>query len=74
MQFNGVKVFSATKANDRAVLGESMTTWLQNNPTIEIVDKVVSQSSDNEFHCLSIVLFYKGANGQAAPRAAVATR
>ena len=27
-------------------------------PALEIVDKVVTQSSDKEFHCLSITLFY----------------
>ena len=59
MQFTGVKVFSATKAKDREELGESITRWLQANADLEIVDRVVSQSSDNEFHCLTIVLFYR---------------
>ena len=59
MQFTGVKVFSATKAKEREELGEVITRWLKANADLEVVDKVVSQSSDNEFHCLSIVLFYK---------------
>ena len=59
MQFTGVKVFSATKARDREELGETVTRWLQSNPGVEVVDRVVSQSSDNEFHCLTIVLFYR---------------
>jgi hypothetical protein len=59
MQFTGVKVFSATKAKEREELGETITRWLQANADLEIVDRVVSQSSDNEFHCLSIVLFYR---------------
>ena len=59
MQFTGVKVFSATKAKDREELGETVTRWLQSNPGVEVVDRVVSQSSDNEFHCLTIVLFYR---------------
>ena len=58
MQFTGVKVFSATKAKEREELGETITRWLKAN-AVEIVDKVVSQSSDNEFHCLSVVLFFK---------------
>jgi hypothetical protein len=58
MHFNGVKVFSATKAKEREELGETITRWLRANPGFEIVDKVVSQSSDNEFHCLSVVFFY----------------
>ncbi len=61
MQFTGVKVFSATKAKEREELGESNTRWLQANADLEIVDRVVSQSSDNEFHCLTIVLFYRQA-------------
>jgi hypothetical protein len=59
MHFTGVKVFSATKAKEREELGEVITRWLKANPDVELVDKVVSQSSDNEFHCISIVLFFK---------------
>ena len=61
MRFTGVKVFSATKAKDREELGESIRRWLQANADLEIVDRVVSQSSDSEFHCLTIVLFYRQA-------------
>jgi hypothetical protein len=57
--FTGVKVFSATKAREREELGETITRWLRANPDQEILDRVVSQSSDDEFHCLSIVLFYR---------------
>jgi len=59
MQFTGVKVFSATKAKERDELGETVTRWLRSNADIEIVDRVVRQSSDDEFHCLSIILFYR---------------
>ncbi len=59
MTFTGVKVFSATKAKDREELGETITRWLRANADLEVVDKVVSQSSDDEFHCLSIVFFYR---------------
>lgn len=58
MAFNGVKVFSATKAREREDLGENITRWLRANPGLRIVDKVVTQSSDREFHCLTITLFY----------------
>ncbi|MEI6223752.1 MAG: hypothetical protein WCS72_03290 [Deltaproteobacteria bacterium] len=61
MRFTGVKVFSATKAREREELGESISRWLQANSDLEIVDRVVAQSSDNEFHCLTIVLFYRQA-------------
>jgi hypothetical protein len=58
-QFTGVKVFSATKAKERDELGETVTRWLRSNPEIDVVDRVVTQSSDDEFHCLTIVLFYR---------------
>ena len=59
MHFTGVKVFSATKAKEREELGETVTRWLRSNADLEVVDRVVSQSSDDEFHCLSIVLFFR---------------
>ena len=52
MHFTGVKVFSATKAKEREELGETVTRWLRSNADLEIVDRVVTQSSDDEFHCL----------------------
>ena len=55
----GVKVFSATKARDRESLGENVTRWLVENPQLRVVDKTVTQSSDAEFHCLTITLFYE---------------
>ena len=57
--FTGVKVFSATKAKEREELGEHVSRWIKSNQDLEIVDKVVTQSSDNEFHCYSLMLFYK---------------
>ena len=59
LQFSGVKVFSATMAQERDQLGEKITSWLATHPGVEIVDKIVTQSSDSEFHCLTITLFYK---------------
>lgn len=59
MNFDGVKVFSATKIRDRQHLGDDITHWLRQHPDIEVVDKVVTQSSDNEFHCLSVTIFYR---------------
>lgn len=55
----GVKVFSATKAKEREQLGERITGWIRSHLDHEIVDKVITQSSDTEFHCLTITLFYK---------------
>ena len=58
MGYTGVKVFSATKAREREELGENISRWLRNNPSLRVVDKVVTQSSDRESHCLTITLFY----------------
>lgn len=56
--FTGVRVFSTTLARDRENMGENITKWLKENPNVEVLDKVVTQSSDKEFHCLTITLFY----------------
>ena len=61
--FDGVKVFSATKARDREMLGEEITDWLKGRPDIEIVDKTITQSSESEFHCLTITLWFKNRRG-----------
>ena len=55
----GVKVFTATKARDREALGDVVTQWLIQNPTVRIVEKTVTQSSDSQFHCLTITLLYE---------------
>ena len=56
----GVKVFTATKQKERDELGEVITRWIGEHAAgVEIVDKVVTQSSDNQFHCLTITLFYR---------------
>jgi hypothetical protein len=57
-EFNGVKVFSATMVMDREQLGEKITNWIQANPQCEVRDIIVTQSSDEAFHCIAITLFY----------------
>ena len=57
--FTGVKVFSTTLARDREALSDRITSWLRENAQLEIVDKVVTQSSDKEFHCLTFTFFYR---------------
>lgn len=57
-KFNGVKVFSATMAQERDQLGEKLTAWLADRPSLKVVDTIVTQSSDEAFHCLAITLFY----------------
>ena len=58
VEYTGAKVFSATKAKEREDLGNHITRWLKENPNIKLKDTVVRQSSDNEFHCLTIIVFY----------------
>lgn len=57
--FTGIKVFSTTLARDRENMGDIITRWIRDNPQVEIVDRTVTQSSDKEFHCLTITLFYR---------------
>jgi hypothetical protein len=59
MIFDGAKVFSATKAREREELGETITRWMREHKELEIVDKIVTQSSDREFHCLTLTLFFQ---------------
>jgi hypothetical protein len=58
VQFNGVKIFSATMFAERDHLGEKVTDWMAAHPNLEIVEISVSQSSDASFHCLAIIVFY----------------
>lgn len=55
----GVKVFTATKAKEREELGEVVSLWLRQKGCPELVDTQVTQSSDNDYHCLSITVIYK---------------
>lgn len=61
-RIKGVKVFSSTMAKDREAMGDVMTNWIghmaKTNKNFEILDVVISQSSDSEFHCLSATYFY----------------
>jgi hypothetical protein len=57
-RFNGVKVFSASMVAERERLGEKVTGWLSSHPELEVHDMVVTQSSDEAFHCLAITVFY----------------
>src|SRR5258706_16303956 len=58
VQFNGVKVFSATMVADRDVLGEKVTAWINAHGEKKVTNLVVTQSSDEAFHCIAITVFY----------------
>ena len=53
---NLIKVFSVTKAREREELGDRVTAWIKSNPGVQILRTLVTQSSDERFHCLSVVL------------------
>lgn len=55
----GVMVFTATKAKEREELGNRITEWLRASPDKKVLDVTVTQSSDEEFHCLTITILYE---------------
>ena len=57
-RLEGVRIFSATKAKEREELGEVVTDWLRDNPEKRIIDTIITQSSDNQFHCYTITLLW----------------
>jgi hypothetical protein len=58
VKFNGVKVFSATMVADREQLGEKVTAWMANHSHLKVTDIIITQSSDEAFHCIAITVFY----------------
>jgi hypothetical protein len=56
--FNGVKIFSATMVMDREHLGDKVTNWIRDNPQCEVREVIVTQSSDEAFHCIAISVFF----------------
>lgn len=59
VKFDGLQVFSATMHHDRAVLGEKVTAWIAAHKDVDIVDIEVHQSSDDAFHCVTIIVYYR---------------
>ncbi len=59
--YSGIKVFSATTAQRRNALGEEMTEWLRAHPTVKPVATDVRQSSDDAYHCVTIIVYYNEA-------------
>ena len=56
--FNGVKVFSATMLQQREQLSDLITDWIAAHPSFAIKDIVITQSSDDRFHCFACTFFY----------------
>ncbi len=42
----------------REQLGEAVTDWMAHNPQLTVTEFVVTQSSDSQFHCVAITVFY----------------
>ena len=59
VNFNGVKIFSATMFADRAQLGDKVTAWIAEHPSYVLTEMIVTQSSDASFHCIAISVFYR---------------
>ena len=58
VEYNGAQIFTATKAKEREDLGNRLTAWIKEHPDVKIKNTSVTQSSDNEFHCITIIVFY----------------
>jgi hypothetical protein len=58
LRFTGLKIFSATMHDRREHLGEEITAWIAAHPANKLVEFVVVQSSDDMFHCVTIIAFY----------------
>lgn len=57
--FSGCEVFSSTMHRDRDAMGQKITAWLESHPDLEIVARDALQSSDSQYHCVTIVLWYR---------------
>ena len=60
-EFDGVQMFAATKAKDRDKMGETISQWMAKNRHLVPVDWCITQSSDNEFHCVTFTIFWRKA-------------
>jgi hypothetical protein len=40
-------------------MSDTINEWLRKHPEHDIVDKTVTLSSDKQFHCLTIILFFR---------------
>jgi hypothetical protein len=57
--YEGVRVFSATLPTTRDGLGERVTAWLRTYPDHDVVTAIVTQSSGERFHCITVALFWR---------------
>lgn len=62
--FDGVVLFSATKARERESLGFAVTEWRKQHKAKRVTHITVRQSSDHEYHCVTILVWYKDFLGE----------
>jgi len=43
---------------DRDQLGEKVTAWMAANAQLKVTDIIITQSSDEAFHCIAITVFF----------------
>jgi hypothetical protein len=43
---------------DRERLGDKVTNWIHDHPHCEVREVIVTQSSDEAFHCIAITVFF----------------
>lgn len=58
LPFSGVAIFTATTRYARDEIGGRINRWLAVNPALRVINADVVQSSDAEFHCVSIAIWY----------------
>ncbi len=59
LAWDGVKVFTASQISERQQLGDKITSWMAANPSHQVTEIVLTQSSDSAFHCLTFTVFYR---------------
>ena len=57
---DGVEVFSTTRKIDSNEIGQRITDWRRRSRyRVQVVEVNVRQSSDDERHCLTIVVWWR---------------
>lgn len=55
-RIDGIKVFSASRVEDRNALGSEIGKWLDEHVDVEVVETIVTQSSCAAHHCVTVTL------------------
>lgn len=73
--FDYVKIFRASMKREQDTMDADINKWLLalSKAGGEVVDMIVKQSSDSEYHCITIVFTYVVGDGAAGPVSAEAS-